>query len=68
MSPSAENDAPTDADLAAQVREACDAVGIPYDVQGLIRHHRGNAALAAAFDGLAQQSRERVIPPGATDG
>lgn len=28
----------------------CDAVFIPHDAPGLVRHHRGNAGLAAAFD------------------
>ena len=41
--------------------EKCDDVGVPHDPDGLIRHHRGNAALAAQFDLIAaQQQRDRA--------
>jgi hypothetical protein len=35
----------------------CDKVGIPYDPPGLVRHHRGNAAAAAAGYQLAAENR-----------
>lgn len=55
----------TDAALGAELRAACDAVGVPYDVDGLIRHHRGNAALAAAFDALAAARQPPETPAAA---
>lgn len=35
----------------------CDEVGIPYDPDGLVRHHRGNAGLAAALESAAEIAR-----------
>lgn len=34
----------------ARWHDACDAVGVPHNPDALIRHHRGNAALAAAVE------------------
>lgn len=34
-------------------RDECDKVGVPYDPEGLVRHHRGNAGLAAGMDRLS---------------
>ena len=51
-------------DLAAQVREACDAAGVPHDVGGLIRHHRGNAATAAAMDAVAVEAERDALREG----
>lgn len=39
-------------------RAECDKVGVPYDPPGLVRHHRGNAAVAAGCDAL----RLHVLP------
>lgn len=38
----------------AAFRAECDKVGIPYDAPGLVRHHRGNAAMAAGAEALIQ--------------
>ena len=50
-------DAPTtcacthdDATQLAAFRAECDKVGVPYDAEGLVRHHRANAGLAAHVD------------------
>jgi hypothetical protein len=42
-----------DVTLLAAFKAECDAVGIPYDPPGLVRHHRGNAGLAAAMEGAS---------------
>jgi hypothetical protein len=44
--------AAAEAELAA-FRAECDKVGIPYDAEGLVRHHRGNAGVAGAAQGMA---------------
>lgn len=36
---------------------ACYQVGVPRDPDALVRHHRGNAVLAAATDALAERDR-----------
>src|SRR5512143_3630697 len=43
-----------EAELVA-FRTECDRVGVPYDVAGLVRHHRANAALIAATDAQTRQ-------------
>lgn len=45
--------AAAEAELAA-FRAECDKVGIPYDAEGLVRHHRGNAGVAGAAQGMAE--------------
>lgn len=37
----------------AEFRAECDKVGVPYDAAGLVRHHRGNAGLAAEANVLS---------------
>lgn len=44
----------TDAQLLALFRAQCAAVGIPDDPAGLVRHHRGNAALTGALDAMTE--------------
>jgi hypothetical protein len=34
----------------------CDKVGVPYDPAGLVRHHRGNASMAATADRMAAET------------
>ena len=45
----------------AEFHAECEKVGIPHDAPGLVRHHRGNAALAGAaeamVDTLAAEAR-----------
>lgn len=52
-------------DLATEVEkwhDECDKVGIPYDPAGLVRHHRGNAALAAAnWQLVAESQRDKAL-------
>lgn len=38
---------PEDALILAAFKAECDKVGVPYDPAGLVRHHRGNAAVKA---------------------
>jgi len=48
------------ANLAAEVgawHAQCDKVGVPYDPEGLVRHHRGNAAMTAGADALGDVVR-----------
>lgn len=51
-----------EAELRA-AREALEEAGLPEtaSVQDLIRHHRNNAALAAGFDKIAAQEREKGL-------
>jgi hypothetical protein len=48
--------------IVRRFRELCDEVGIPHDPDVLIRHHRGNAGLAAAAEAYGKTIR----PPWAT--
>ena len=41
----------------ARWHAACDAEGVPHDPDGLIRHHRGNAALEADANAYAERLR-----------
>lgn len=50
-----------DVELATWHAE-CDRVGLPHDPAALVRHHRGNAALAVALGNLAITStHERTL-------
>jgi hypothetical protein len=52
----------TDTRILNAFKEQCDLVGLPYDPAGLVRHHRGNAGVAAgaeAFVGVLRAERER---------
>lgn len=44
----------TDEEQLAAFRAECDKVGVPYNAEGLVRHHRGSAALTAGAQVYAE--------------
>lgn len=43
-------------------RAECEKVGIPYDAPGLVRHHRGDAGLAAAnWQAVVESQRDKAL-------
>jgi hypothetical protein len=49
-----------DQEIAAWHAE-CDKVGIPYDPEGLVRHHRANAGFAAALNAADRAVRDQQL-------